>query len=112
MGFELDYIFHPQSVAIAGASESPDKQGHNYFKNLLEDFDGPVYPINIRAESVLGQKTYKSIRDLPTDVDYVISAIPNRDIEHRHPVGIGGCTLRTPHMNVSYFLGQILSHHL
>ncbi len=80
MGFELDYIFHPQSVAIAGASESPDKQGHNYFKNLLEDFDGPVYPINIRAESVLGQKTYKSIRDLPTDVDYVISAIPNRDI--------------------------------
>ena len=28
MGFELDYIFNPKSVAVAGSSESPDKTGH------------------------------------------------------------------------------------
>jgi acyl-CoA synthetase (NDP forming) len=80
MGFELDYIFRPRSVAVAGASSSPDKQGHNYFKNLLEDFSGTAYPINFRAEEVLGVPTYKSVRDLPESVDYVISAIPSRDI--------------------------------
>jgi len=80
MGFEIDYIFHPQSIAVAGASESPDKTGHTYFKNVLENFRGKVYPINFRAPQVLGVPTYKSIRDLPENVDYVISAIPNRDI--------------------------------
>ena len=80
MGLELDYIFHPKAIAVAGASESREKQGHNYFRNLLEDFQGKVYPINYRAEEVLGVPTYKSVRDLPENVDYVISAIPNRDI--------------------------------
>ena len=80
MSLDLDYVFHPRSVAVAGASASPDKQGHTYFKNLLEDFPGKVYPINFRADEVMGVPTYKSVRDLPENVDYVISAIPNRDI--------------------------------
>ena len=80
MGLELDTVFHPRSIAVAGASESPDKQGHTYFKNLLDNFQGPVYPINFRADEVLGHRTYRSVRDLPQNVDYVISAIPNRDI--------------------------------
>ncbi len=80
MGFNLDYLFHPRSIAVAGASSSPDKQGHNYFKNLLENFAGKAYPINFRADEVLGAPTYRSVRDLPEDVDFVISAIPSRDI--------------------------------
>jgi acyl-CoA synthetase (NDP forming) len=80
MGLEIDYIFHPRTIAIAGASESPDKTGHMYFKNALDNFQGNVYPINFRATEVLGVPTYKSVRDLPENVDYVISAIPNRDI--------------------------------
>ena len=77
---EIDYIFHPRSIAVAGASESPDKTGHIYFKSVLENFRGKVYPINFRATEILGVPTYKSVRDLPENVDYVISAIPNRDI--------------------------------
>ena len=80
MGLDIDYIFHPRSIAVAGASESPDKTGHTYFKNVLENFRGKSYPINFRAPEVLGVPTYKSVRDLPENVDYVISAIPNRDI--------------------------------
>ena len=80
MGLEIDYVFHPRSIAVAGASESPDKTGHTYFKNALENFRGKVYPINFRATEILGVPTYKSVRDLPENVDYVISAIPNRDI--------------------------------
>lgn len=79
MGFELDYIFNPGSIAVAGASESPEKFGHNYFKNLLENFDGNVYPINVRATEILGVPTYKSVRDLPESVDYVVSAVPNKE---------------------------------
>ena len=80
MGIEIDYLFHPRSIAVAGASESPDKTGHTYFKNVLENFKGKSWPINFRASEVLGVPTFRSVRDLPEDVDYVISAIPNRDI--------------------------------
>lgn len=80
MPIDLDTVFNPRSIAVAGASESPDKQGHTYFRNLLDNFHGKVYPINFRAGDILGQQTYKSVRDLPENVDYVISAIPNRDI--------------------------------
>ena len=79
MGLELDYIFHPRSIAIAGASESPEKFGHTYFKNVLENFSGRVYPVNARATEILGVPTYKSVRDIPGEVDYVVSAVPNRD---------------------------------
>ena len=78
MGLELDYIFHPRSIAVAGASESPDKFGHTYFKNVLEHFSGEVYPINARATEILGVPTHRSVRDVPGDVDYVVSAVPNR----------------------------------
>lgn len=81
MGFELDYIFHPRSVAVAGASASPDKRGHTYFKALLElGFRGKTYPVNNRASEILGVPAYPSVRDIPGEVDYVISSIPNRDI--------------------------------
>ncbi|MBI2856143.1 MAG: CoA-binding protein [Chloroflexi bacterium] len=80
MGLELDYIFNPRSIAVAGASESPEKPGHTYFKSILEGFKGKVYPVNIRAPEILGVPSYKSVWDLPENVDYVISAIPNRDV--------------------------------
>ncbi len=80
MGFDLDYIFHPRNIAVAGASESPEKTGHTYFKTQLENFKGKVYPINFRAKEVLGVPTYQTVKDLPEDVDYVISAIPNTNI--------------------------------
>ena len=79
MGLELDFIFHPRTIAVAGASESPEKTGHTYFKNFLDHFDGKVYPINVRVPKILGVETYRSVREIPEDVDFVVSAIPSRD---------------------------------
>ena len=39
-------------------------------------FDGPVYPINLKASEVAGYKAYPNLAAVPTDVDLVISAIP------------------------------------
>ena len=40
------------------------------------DFPGPIYPINPRAEEVLGLPCYHSLVDVPGPVDHVISSIP------------------------------------
>jgi acyl-CoA synthetase (NDP forming) len=52
----LDYIFHPQSVAVAGVSgRQRDWGGGEMFVRALQhmDFPGPIYPINPRVEEVL-----------------------------------------------------------
>ena len=40
------------------------------------DFPGPIYPINPRAQEVLGLPCYPSLLDVPGPVDHVISSIP------------------------------------
>ena len=39
-------------------------------------FPGPIYPVNPRAQEVMGLPCYSSVREIPGPVDYVISSIP------------------------------------
>ncbi len=73
----LDEIFNPRSIAVVGASPDPNKAGYHFFKGLVDlKFDGTVYPINLNGSDVLGFKGYRSLRDVPASIDYVIVAIP------------------------------------
>jgi acyl-CoA synthetase (NDP forming) len=41
---QLDAILRPRSVAVIGASTSPDKLGHEILRNILDSgFKGTVY---------------------------------------------------------------------
>jgi len=72
----LDAFFKARSVAVIGASARPGKIGHEILRNLaLYEYKGRVYPINPRAEEILGLKCYKSILDVPDDVDLAVIAI-------------------------------------
>jgi len=77
----LDYIFNPRSIAIAGVS--PDLARPNIaqaFVNSLKDFGykGDIYPLHPAGGEIFGLKVYKNIKDIPNNVDYVVSAIPAR----------------------------------
>lgn len=77
----LEFIFHPRSIAVAGASADPKKFGRNFVRALQEfQFPGPVYPVNRTGEDVLGLKAYTSLRDIPGSVDYVISSVPRESL--------------------------------
>ena len=74
---ELEAIFHPRSIAVAGASDKAISQGHEYVRCLLDfGYRGPIYPINPKLDKVLGLKAYPSLLEVPKSVDYVISCIP------------------------------------
>jgi len=74
---EIDAIFRPRSIAVVGASANPDTPGYDYVSSLQAfGFKGRVYPINPRAEEILGLRAYPSLAEAPGDVDYVISCIP------------------------------------
>ncbi|HXK34366.1 MAG TPA: CoA-binding protein [Dehalococcoidia bacterium] len=76
----LDYMFHPRSVAVVGASTSAG-QG-SFVESILEmSFKGQLYPVNPRAKEIAGLTCYPSLRDIPGDVDHVISSVPLRFVE-------------------------------
>ncbi|MFA6981559.1 MAG: acetate--CoA ligase family protein [Patescibacteria group bacterium] len=73
----LDAFFSPKSVAIIGASRTPEKVGAVVFKNVVESgFTGEVYPVNPNAENIDGKKCYKDVSELPNVPDLAIVAIP------------------------------------
>lgn len=74
---DLDPFFKPKSVAVIGASREPRKFGHVIFKNFIEsEFAGKTYPVNPRAEKILGRTVYPSLTEVPGEVDLAVIAVP------------------------------------
>ena len=77
----LEYAFHPRSVAVVGASNDAMKAGYGYVSGMLElGTMGKVYPVNLDGNEVLGLRAYSSVKDIPSPLDYVISCIPARRV--------------------------------
>jgi acetyltransferase len=75
----LDTFFKPRSVAVVGASREPEKLGYAVLANLKEGgFPGPLYPINPKADEILGLKAYPSVSDVPDPIDLAVIIIPYR----------------------------------
>ena len=73
----LDVYFAPQSVAVIGASETPESVGRTLLWNLISNpFGGTVFPVNPKRPSVLGIKAYPKISAVPETVDLAIVATP------------------------------------
>ncbi|HHN93309.1 MAG TPA: hypothetical protein ENK17_00940, partial [Anaerolineae bacterium] len=73
----LDTFFHPRSVAVIGASRDPEKLGYSVLANLKEGgFTGQLYPVNPKADQILGLTAYPSILDIPAPVDLAVIVIP------------------------------------
>lgn len=73
----LRYLFAPRSIAIAGASNNPDKWGNRILFNLTRGgFQGSIYPVNPRESEVLGYKAYPGLRDIPAGTDLAVITIP------------------------------------
>ena len=84
----LDAMFHPDSVAVIGATERAGTVGRTVLQNMLSPaFKGKVYPVNPQRAEVLGAKAYKSVRDLPGPVDLAVLCTPAATI----PGLIGEC---------------------
>lgn len=74
----LEYMFHPRSIAVVGASNSIFSPATLMFLEPLQQFGykGNIYPVNPNTDSVSGLKAFPTIRDIPGPVDHVICAIP------------------------------------
>jgi acetyl coenzyme A synthetase (ADP forming)-like protein len=73
----LSHLFQPKSVAVVGASRDEDKVGHALLRNILQyGYEGTVYPINPKADEILGIRCYASVDAVPGKVDLAILVVP------------------------------------
>ncbi len=76
---DISYFFDPKSIAIIGASSKPGKVGYNVLSNIVESkYKGNLFPINLKAEKILGYTSYKSVLDVPEEIDIAIIVIPGK----------------------------------
>lgn len=72
----MEKFFTPQSVALVGASATPGKIGNSVLDSIAKhDYKGKVYPINPKAEEILGIKCYPSLESIQDPIDLVVVCI-------------------------------------
>jgi len=77
---EIQKFLAPRKLAIAGASRNLKKFGGSIFKELREiGFD--LYPVNPNEDEIQGVKCYKSVEDLPSDVDHLYIVTPKYETD-------------------------------
>ncbi|EFQ84197.1 putative bacteriochlorophyll 4-vinyl reductase [Aeromicrobium marinum DSM 15272] len=77
----IERIFNATSIAVVGASRRADSIGQAMVRNLvLGDFSGAVYAVNSSAEAVSGLPAYKTVQDIPGEVDVAIVAVPAESV--------------------------------
>ena len=73
----LERVMHPRSVAVIGASRIETKRGYQAIRTLLDErYEGRIFPVNPREESILGFKCYPSVSEIDDTVDVALIATP------------------------------------
>ena len=74
---KLKFVFDPKSVAVVGASATPNKIGNVLLRNFLDaKFPGRIWAVNPKYKKVVGVTCYPKVSDIPDNVDCVIVATP------------------------------------
>jgi acetyl coenzyme A synthetase (ADP forming)-like protein len=73
----MNRIMRPKAVAVIGASNEQGKIGNSVMRNLIDGgYKGQIYPIHPKADEILGHRAYRSVKDVPGDIDTAVFAIP------------------------------------
>ncbi len=78
-GTSLDCLFSPRSIAVVGTSRKKSSLGREILHNLVDyGFQGPVYPVNPKADFIHSMKAYPSVSAIPGPVDLAVIVVPKK----------------------------------
>jgi len=72
---QIDNFLQSKKIAMAGVSRNPKKFGHAVFKDLIKN-GYTVLPVNPLADTIDDIVCYKSIAELPSEVDSLLIMTP------------------------------------
>jgi acetyltransferase len=80
---DLSFFFNPASIAVIGASATMGKVGNTVLNNIINSgYKGKIFPINPRIDEVCDLPCYKSVLDVPENIDIAIFVIPGKFVNH------------------------------
>jgi acetate---CoA ligase (ADP-forming) len=72
-------MLHPHNIVLVGATDKPGNYAERIWNNLVKyGFEGGLYPVNARRESIWGVTCYKDFASLPEKPDHVLVLVPAR----------------------------------
>jgi len=73
-------FMEPESVALIGISRKSGPGSFNLMENMVEfGFSGKIFPINPKANRILGKKVYPNIRAVKEKIDLAVISVPRED---------------------------------
>ena len=84
-------LFAPQRIALIGASTDASRltaRAQVYLRR--HGFGGELFPVNPRAAEVLGEPAYKSLNDIPGQIDFAYILVGTQHVE----AAIADCAAR------------------
>jgi uncharacterized protein len=68
---QINQFLESQPIALIGVSRNPKKFGYTAFKEL-KDKGMKIIPVNPEADEIMGERSYRNIASLPTEVKGII----------------------------------------
>jgi len=77
------FFFYPNSIAVIGATSNPKKFGNAVTMNILKNknLECELYLISKKKQEIFGFSTFKSILDVPKNIDIAIILVPAKVVE-------------------------------
>lgn len=73
----LDVMTHPKSIAVIGATRTHSEGFPGMFACIANfGFEGELYPVNPRADEIMGRKAFPSLVAIGKPVDLVVISVP------------------------------------
>lgn len=72
-------MLHPHNIVLVGATDKPGNYAERIWNNLVKyGFEGGLYPVNAKRETIWGVPCYKDFASLPEKPDHVLVLVPAR----------------------------------
>ena len=72
-------MLHPRNIVLVGATDKPGNYAERIWNNLIKyQYEGGLYPVNSRRETIWGVPCYKDFASLPEKPDHVLVLVPAR----------------------------------
>jgi acetate---CoA ligase (ADP-forming) len=72
-------MLHPRNIVLVGATDKPGNYAERIWNNLIKyNFEGGLYPVNAKRETIWGVPCYKDFASLPDKPDHVLVLVPAR----------------------------------
>jgi acyl-CoA synthetase (NDP forming) len=72
-------MLHPRNIVLVGATDKPGNYAERIWNNLVKyQYEGGLYPVNAKRETIWGVPCYKDFASLPEQPDHVLVLVPAR----------------------------------